>query len=296
MSDSEEESDNSQQLGGPTQLAVPSDYQELTEAFERVPMRFPSVEFLVFQDAFTYGERNETVDLCGKMIYHGYLPMAAVFNRGSSDPADGCLLAKIHYKRCVVDLKGEYSGSTESNNEPNFLNSKSRRKRVEGYRLQVKYSVSPRVCDLIRKHTEPEHNWLIHPLQKLYERIGKLQESGTGKQSLPTRTPVNAVRMVSVEVYCKKSCKLVAGELGYTTGSMYTSLTGFYDPECSGSGTAQLLLLGDWLLKKKCPVWDLGMGMEYKRKTLGAKEVPRKKWLELVKEYRDSGNEVDFQL
>lgn len=132
------------------------------------------------------------------------------------------------------------------------------------------------------------------------------------------------IRFFSVELYYKddssftKDSKdsdskdlLIAGELGYTTGSsIYTSLTGFYDKtednsdsdinpnstntitksknlKYSGAGTAQLLLLGEHLIKRGIKYWDLGMSLPYKTKDLGAKDVPRKEWLKIVESSRD---------
>ncbi len=57
---------------------------------------------------------------------------------------------------------------------------------------------------------------------------------------------------------------LVAGELGYTVGAIYTSLTGFSarasDATAVGAnvGTIQLVLLGRWLSSKGYAFWSMG--------------------------------------
>lgn len=77
----------------------------------------------------------------------------------------------------------------------------------------------------------------------------------------------------SVEVWSEG--KLVAGELGYVVGSIYTSLTGAYTLE--GAGGVQLVALGKLLEKLGFSIWDFGMEMNYKIE-LGASSVPREKW------------------
>jgi Leu/Phe-tRNA-protein transferase len=76
---------------------------------------------------------------------------------------------------------------------------------------------------------------------------------------------------------------LVAGELGYTVGAVYTSLTGFARE--SGAGSVQLAALGRWLQQSKFRLWDLGMEMEYKA-DMGAVLVPRHRFVQAVHEWR----------
>jgi hypothetical protein len=73
---------------------------------------------------------------------------------------------------------------------------------------------------------------------------------------------------------------LVAGELGYSVGAVYTSLTGFATE--SGTGTVQLTCLGRWLEASGFLLWDLGMEMEYKF-DLGAVLVPRHSFVRSVR-------------
>jgi Leu/Phe-tRNA-protein transferase len=93
-------------------------------------------------------------------------------------------------------------------------------------------------------------------------------------------------RFVSVEVWKKSSNELVAGEIGYTIGSTYTSLTGFSNREFPSMGSIQMLSLGIFLQDNGYLLWNLGHPpksdgtMKYKA-DLGAKVLPRDKFLDL---------------
>ena len=71
-----------------------------------------------------------------------------------------------------------------------------------------------------------------------------------------------------------------AGELGTSCGGIYTSLTGGYT--VSGAGSVQLGVLGALLVRCGYRVWDLGMSMTYKQKSLGGSDVSRAEWLRLA--------------
>ncbi len=51
--------------------------------------------------------------------------------------------------------------------------------------------------------------------------------------------------------------ELVAGEIGYIYGSIYTSMTGAYRKEYAGAGSVQLACTGAWLVKAGIRLWDL---------------------------------------
>eukprot|EP00392_Amoebophrya_sp_AT5.2_P000359 g359.t1 len=186
--------------------------------------------------------------------------------------------------------------------------SKKRRKKVKGYHLQVRNKISPQLCDAIREYTwttEKEDNWLSADLQALYERnvarnsFGRANTSSKNSSSSTAHSSSSSspsrVDFWSVELFDEEG-RMVAGELGYTNGGIYTSLTGFYRHEghrtaaaASGAGSAQLYLLGDWLIARGVQVWDLGMDLPYKAE-LGARVVSREDWLELVRELRVGGS------
>ena len=77
--------------------------------------------------------------------------------------------------------------------------------------------------------------------------------------------------------------QLVAGEIGYRTGAIYTSLSGFFDREdrqFNHAGKLQLHLLAEYLRGHGFAFWNLGHpDMPYKTE-LGAKITPRSEFLE----------------
>jgi len=87
-----------------------------------------------------------------------------------------------------------------------------------------------------------------------------------------------------VEVWNATTGELAAGELGYTVGSIYTSLTGFTAE--SSAGSVQLAALGKLLIQHEFTVWDLGMEMAYKR-SLGSHLIPRQDFVNQVRAVRD---------
>ncbi|KNC80673.1 hypothetical protein SARC_06987 [Sphaeroforma arctica JP610] len=92
------------------------------------------------------------------------------------------------------------------------------------------------------------------------------------------------IRVRTIELWDKNGEHLVAGEIGYTLGRTYTSLSGF---TCeSGSGTVQCIALGRLLERCGYTYWDLGMSMAYKL-SMGAKNLPRLKFLDRLAEERD---------
>lgn len=122
-----------------------------------------------------------------------------------------------------------------------------------------------------------ENSWLSN---KYIDLVKKLKNHAHNK---------NDFQIQSIELTCTKTKKLIAGELGYTIGSTYTSLTGF----CTKSktynnwGTLQLVLLAQYLKKNNFSFWNLGhANMDYKLK-LGAKIYSRedflKRWLAQTK-------------
>ena len=127
---------------------------------------------------------------------------------------------------------------------------------------------SDRVLDrLIDYHAED--NWISEPYQSL---VRELARGGSSHFAVH-----------GIELWSRRSNQLVAGELGYSIGKTYTSLSGFCMREhrrWQHFGTLQQLLLARALQKAGYAFWNLGhVGMQYKQ-ALGARVVARPVFLE----------------
>jgi len=88
---------------------------------------------------------------------------------------------------------------------------------------------------------------------------------------------------------------VLAGEIGFSVGGVYTSLSGWTEARTAERlGTVQLVLLGRWLQQRGYAFWSLGHcyspHMDYKRE-LGHRIYPRADFITLLKEHRG-----DFRL
>ena len=150
------------------------------------------------------------------------------------------LLPKLHRERCILrlaDLKVQ----------------RGTRKRAKHFELSVNTSLDAVVAGLRRQHGED--CWLYPPLVEGLRAImaapGAFDSDG-GKGATTA-----AVRVHSFEVWDAASGALVAGELGYSVGLLYTSLSGF--SEKNGAGSAQMAATGALLASADAELWDFGM-------------------------------------
>lgn len=185
----------------------------------------------------------------------GFLPIAT----------QDVLLPKLHRRRCVIRL-------------PDGLHvKKSLRKKSKRFSLSVN-----RAFDSVIQGCHDQHGsacWLYPPLVKAFRELN--QAGCMDAMVLPQHTAC-PVRMYSIEVW-NEGGVLAGGELGYTVGSIYTSLTGFFNQDNAGS--VQLAALGRLLSQAGFTLWDLGMDMNYKQE-LGSQLMPRSEFVEEVKRVR----------
>ena len=138
-----------------------------------------------------------------------------------------------------------------------------------------KYGVELRVANPAERVLEHlldyhgERNWIHEPYQTLVRELGP---NGT-----------DDFAMHGVELWSKARNELIAGELGYSTGSVYTSLSGFCArefPEWNHYGTLQQVLLARALQERGYSFWNMGdVTLPYKM-ALGALVVPRAAFLD----------------
>ena len=193
-----------------------------------------------------------------RLMFSGFLPIC-------TDLSDSlyCLLPKLHRRRAVMNI------STDSN----LHVSRKVRKHAHKYRLFVNRDFEAVVDGIKEQHGES--CWLFPPL------VNALTDLALSKFELPKECPVG---IFSIELYTVDDDRLVAGEIGYTVGSIYTSMTGFYRD--SGSGSIQLAALGGLLKRRHFSVWDFGMMMQYKR-DLGCREIPRSEFIDTLRRERN---------
>ncbi len=96
----------------------------------------------------------------------------------------------------------------------------------------------------------------------------------------------------SIELIDNRTGQLVAGEVGYSIGTVYTSLSGFSSREKkhNNAGTLQIVLLARYLHKRGFSFWNMGHpNMEYKKR-LGSITYNREEFLQ--KYYKATNNKT----
>jgi len=175
------------------------------------------------------------------------------------------------------------------------------------YRLVVSSSLGS--WELLEKYQKDKHgtNWLTKQYFEMMQKAAAdpsvnfqvhcidlfAAEGSTEPQ--PTRHSVRASLMSWWRVGASRSAsegerRPVAGEIGFSIGKVYTSLSGWTGERTAEAlGTVQLVLLGRWLQQRGYVFWSLGHcyspGMEYKRQ-LGHRIYPRADFLELLDKHR----------
>ena len=180
------------------------------------------------------------------LIRLGYLPMAEELAHG---PARYILLPKLHQERCILRFDALHV-------------QRSVRKRAKRFEVSCDTCFERVVTLCKQQHGE---NWLYPPIVEAFKAIATAGATG-----------IDGVRMHSFEVWDKASGALVAGEIGYSLGGCYTSLSGFFNVDSAGS--VQCVATARLLQKAGASFWDLGMALEYKQR-MGAKCIPRAEFL-----------------
>ncbi|MDP3464716.1 MAG: GNAT family N-acetyltransferase [Sulfuricurvum sp.] len=124
---------------------------------------------------------------------------------------------------------------------------------------------------------------VLSSIQIAYENCWMVGEYAQLMQTLSKHT-YEEFSLFSTELIDNTTGKLIAGEIGYTTRNIYTSLSGFHKPDkrYDNWGTLQLVLLAKHLEEQGVAFWNLGHPyMEYKT-DLGANIFSRsdfiKRW------------------
>lgn len=215
------------------------------------------------QDDF-YVSRFFDPTLLAHLMFEGFLPIASQYR------SECFLIPKLHRKRCIMLLEA-----------PEHV-PKSVKKRGKKYKLVLNRDFDGVVQGCHAQHGIP---WLYPPIVEGFRSM--FDAAMQGIEVFPGKR----VRFYSVELLDVVTNELAAGELGYTVGKVYTSLTGF--SRVNGAGTVQLHALSRLLYLSGMEVWDLGMSMPYKM-SLGASDLPRDEFLR--HHYRWRTKECTLQL
>lgn len=245
-----------------------------------------------YHDDF-YVSRSFDPRLIVQLMAEGFLPIAT----------SGYLLPKLHVERCVLKLSPESELHV----------SKSVRKKSKRFLLSVNECFDRVVAGCHKQHGT---NWLYPQIVSAFRVIHQHTAGGAGEVSSggvdamimddgaasshrrgprPAgvySTDVTPVRLYSVEVWNAETGALAGGELGYSVGGIYSSLTGFSVEDAAGS--SQLVALGRLLTKCGFEYWDLGMDLDYKRR-LGAKMMRRTQFVREVRRSRIENKGVELQ-
>mmetsp|Transcript_5460 Transcript_5460/g.12448 ORF Transcript_5460/g.12448 Transcript_5460/m.12448 type:complete len:371 (+) Transcript_5460:172-1284(+) len=229
-----------------------------------------------YHDDF-YVSRSFDPQLVVQLMAEGFLPIAT----------KGYLLPKLHVERCVLQL----------NPQSNLHISKSTRKKSKRFVLSVNESFDKVVAGCHKQHGT---NWLYPPIvasfRAIHQRTIDPNNGGVNAMIMANNSiqpqDTTPVRFYTVEVWNAETGALAGGELGYSVGGIYSSLTGFSNEDAAGS--VQLVALGKLLTKCGFEYWDLGMDLEYKRR-LGAGMIRRAEFVSKVKRSRVENKGVVLQ-
>lgn len=223
--------------------------------------------------------------LVAGLMYEGFLPIATPRH----------LVPKLHKHRCVIyplriDAKNEEASTSESPHNMSAVHiSKNVKKRAKKYNFTINRDFSGVVNGC---HNQHGIGWLYDPIVRSFWEI---HNSNAQSQSTLSRNhrkdqgPMFPVNLYSIEVWNAVTGELAGGELGYASGTVYTSLTGFTTENSAGS--VQLAALGQFLYKEGFDMWDLGMKLDYKIQ-LGARDMERMEFVEIVRVLREKSARI----
>ena len=174
-----------------------------------------------------------------------YIELArAGFISTTYDTEDGLiLLPELQYNYAILDFK-------------NLHISKKVKKLMD--ENSYEFSINSRFNEVLEKFSsQHKYNWLKEDYVELLKNLHVKSDEKSN------------FKIISVELVCKTSNELIAGEVGYIIEKTYTSLSGFSSREkkYANYGTLQLVLLSKYLENNGFEFWNLGHPhMEYKQR------------------------------
>lgn len=235
-----------------------------------------------------YASFDWSVPFYAAVAYEGFI--ATAHDWGGGGARSVALLPEIQRAYCVLDWSKLHV-------------SRKARKRSAHYDLTVDQQLDRVLAGIRRHHVDEDDgsskSWVLPPYEDLVRTM-----LGANVAIPQASRRGGALRLHSVELIHRASGKLVGGEIGYSIGATYTSLTGFFDnrprdgaatqrPEFDGAGTVQLVALASLLRNSGYAFWNLGhppreatREMLYKR-DIGGCVISRAEFLARWKASRD---------
>ncbi|MCF6206772.1 MAG: hypothetical protein L3J47_07785 [Sulfurovum sp.] len=144
--------------------------------------------------------------------------------------------------------------------------------------------ISTKVRKILKKHCPKLHigTDIIPIARKIQHYHKNCWLTDTYLQTL-LATQHNDDNFQLMTAYIEEGGELIAGEIGYVIGNVYTSLSGFScrQKRYCNYGTTQLVLLAHYLQTHGFAFWNLGQSYMPYKFSLGAKQYDRQKFLEL---------------
>lgn len=191
---------------------------------------------------------------------------------------EGFISVSMLHQNTIPILLPEIQFSYAVLNWKNIHISKKIKKMINTEKLKscyLKITDNPNNCYNGICNKFKDKNWLSERYLDLLQEVNSYQQDTNFK-------------LLCTELWYKD--KIVAGEIGYSIGSIYTSLTGFIDQDkkqFNNMGKVQLLCLAQLLISSEYTFWNLGHPqLEYKI-DLGAIEVNRSNFLKMWTKHRD---------
>ena len=144
----------------------------------------------------------------------------------------------------------------------------------EGIELRISGSCARVLDRLIAYHGSD--NWIHSRYRTLLQQL--------------ERAPSPEFALHGVELWSEEREELIAGELGYSLGRIYTSLSGFClrdEPEWRNFGSLQMFLLAERLRDADYAFWNLGHPHMPYKVAMGARILRRGEFLKRFRSARD---------
>jgi len=187
--------------------------------------------------------------------------------------SSGFYIMSVHTRsqRCLVEAMHHLSRSVLFFDHLHIK--KSIKKYLLIYELRENTDFDVIVDKCVKKHN---NHWLSKQLVEAIKEIHNINNPN--------------VTFISFGLY--RDGILVAGDFGSKVGRIYSSYSGFFDEDNSGS--VQMILTAQYLEKNGFAFWDLGMPVEYKS-TIGAKIINLEDFIILWRDCSKQNNELNLE-